>query len=542
MSRRRTPLILIVCFGLACVMGLLGLFRESDRKYYDLILGLRSREPAPRELLRVDVDSDAVALDGALPWTGEKLSDGLSTLVEFEAGVVAIDLPPRKSSEGEIDLAALDALQPSIQKEYSGLEENILTLFEGLRTGSVPPAEAASSIAGLLKLVQESGTRLSEAAAALGGSGEEHFAAWSALQGRTYVAANPEPLAADSDGVLRRVSLMRKGSPDLSGPLNALKGRLDWKGFELKNGVLVLKSVLVQSAPLRKGEKRVDVFVPLDSDGRLLLPFRKPQTGAQTGTSGAKNDGAERRSMGPRRLSWAELSRAHLLEESLSGRLKELEDDLPEYARGEYLSLLDRQAFIQRLENQLLASPDTGMLAEWREARREYLERAGGFLRTNAPNSGAMRSYTALAGLRNRFAKEIPGAFCLVAAAYSSSDCRGPFGNSLSEADVEAALADSILSRTFLQEGPVWFSYVAAFAVAFILMLLWFFIGGRAAESGSWILALLCPALSALVFALKGPYLAPSLPCFCALSAALGLSFARALSRTTTPPPPTVER
>jgi len=529
-SRRYSPAPAIICGGLVCVLGLLGVFQEPDSRWYDLILGLRGSSQAPRELLRIDVDSDAVALEGAQPWSGGKLSEGLSPLVEFGAAVVALDLPPTRSSAGDIDMAALEALEPAIEKEYSGIRGNILTLFEGLRTGSVRPEEADSAIAGLLGLVGESESRLSGAAAALGGSGEEHFAVWSALQGRTYAAANPEPLVPDRDGVMRRISLIRRGSPDLSGPLSALKGRLDWKGFELRKDGLVLKSAVLHS-----GEKRRDIFIPLDSEGKLLLPFRRARSVSDSAP-------AKKAAAGPRRLSWAEFSRAVLLEESLYERLRELGPSLPDSARGAYTSLMDRHDFAQRLESELLAMPSSERLGGWREARKSYFERAGAFLKEYAPDSGAQRSYAALSALRSHFVKEIPGSFCLVATAYSTVECRGPFGGTVSEADAETALADSILSGNFLRGTPGWADYAAAALIILLLLLVWLLGGTRWMEPAGIALALLCPALSALIFALRGLYFAPCLPAFCALSAALGLSLARALRRTTTPPPPTVER
>jgi hypothetical protein len=499
----RTALAALGAGALICLLGLVGLFRGLDGKCYDLLLGLRGAEPPARELLLVDVDRDAIAAEGLQPWSGERLAAGLSLLVEFDSNYVALNLPPGRAGPGEVDAAALRALPGSVETELEGIKKNIGTLFDGIRLGSVPPAEASRAIAELLGLVDGSEARLLGAVAGVSGPGEGDFREWARLQGKTFIARDLDPLSPDEDGVLRRASVLRdKGSaPELLSSLSALQGRLGWPEPELRRGSLFLKDARLPGARPR------ELRLPLGADGRLLLSFRR---------QGGKDDF--------RRISWAELSRTKALEGRLMEELRGLEPSVPPEARGAYASLLDRRSLAEETERELLSGADASRLAEWRATRAAFFEEARAFLAANFPNSEAMGSYEALSALRASLAREIPGSFCLVSLATPETG-RLPSGERASQSAVQAALADSILRGSFLREIPRRFSLWGALALSLLVALATLYMRPKGACVLGLGLGAGTLAASAVLFLGWGIYLAPVAPFLAALATAavLGL-------------------
>ena len=158
-------LVPLLAIALFLLLDLEGCLSRPAGWIYDAAFRLRSPASASREILLLDVDDRAIAVTGAWPWTADVIADGLVQLKEFEADRVVFDLPLPETAA-----AASSAVSPGVSeafdREFSLIGENIRTLFDGIRRGSVLSKDSPRFVDDLIGLVDTAKARL------LGGIGK----------------------------------------------------------------------------------------------------------------------------------------------------------------------------------------------------------------------------------------------------------------------------------------------------------------------------------------------------------------------------------
>src|SRR5208283_457374 len=162
----RTILVFVLPLASAAILGMLGslgVLARVDGRAYDRFLRFRPAAPsqqsafgdAAKDILLVDIDPQAGSLAGLL-------ADGLVILKEMDARYAVLDLPLAKKSPPALDPSVLRQTLPNaLDREFSQMEENIQSLFDAIRRGSVRPRDASRYVSDLVGLVGKAKERLS---------------------------------------------------------------------------------------------------------------------------------------------------------------------------------------------------------------------------------------------------------------------------------------------------------------------------------------------------------------------------------------------
>jgi len=409
------PVVAVAVFSLLLLSGAAGRIRDAS---YDLFSRIRPSPAAAREILLVDVDDAAVASGGAWPWGRGVLADGLAVMKEMEAETAVFTFPfPRQSAPG-IDASALQSGIPeAFDREFSRIEENIQSLFDAIRRGSVPSRDSPRYVSELIGLVAGGKVRLLEEVTGIERDDDVHLGQASQFFGRTYMPLElipaPDPAVA-RDLAERAVSLMaladvevthdsslrtpairppvlpilrgaRGGGftdlpPDADGVYRRAAPTAEYRGSHFaqiafaaalsRQGdprVVLEENSLTLHYPAAKGQPARTLAIPLGRDGRLLLDWPRV----------AEGDGF-------RHLSWAALLRQSKLETELLSSLRDMErSGYLSYHRSE-ASLLDLYQYAEGLFGDMLAGGSTERVSEWRAARERFFDAVRGFLEGDA--------------------------------------------------------------------------------------------------------------------------------------------------------------
>jgi hypothetical protein len=479
-------------------------FSAADGALFDALL---ARRPAPvpsRDLLLLEADSAALGEAGKLPWSREILADGLAVLTEMEAGAVVFDA----SIENEVfrERGARDELRAAFEREFALLKNNVKTLFDAIRLGSVRPKDSIAFVDEILALADGSKARLMDAAGNRERDRELRFEKAERAFGRVYHAE--APLEPDNDLVRRtfaRLGLSESQDPLGYALLAAVRDRIGNPAIEP-----TLKGVVLKGAVL-PGKGAVDIEIPLDGDGAVLV---EPPRGT------ADSDF--------RRLSFESLLRHARLEKELAAELKAMEragyvadtgKDLSpasvyEYAVGVGIEKTDewralRERFYQSAGRFLEGDAEARILAGYdallasptltEEGRTSLLALKSAAANSFARARGNLRE---LAELRASLKAELVGSICVVAPALRSP---------VSRVKAAASLADSILSERFLRIFPSGASFAVAASLAFALSTVIAFLGPVAALAVGTAAAVFAAAGAAALLVFLGAWFNPLL-------------------------------
>ena len=155
---------------------------------YDRLLALRKPYAAPREVLLVDIDDRAATAAGAWPWSRDILADGIVLLAEMNARSTVLDLPLGRKSQPGLDPSALrQGFPDALDREFTLMEQNIQTLFDAIRRGSVRPKDSARYVGDVIGLVAQAKLRLLDAATGIERDDDALLGQAVQLFGRSYV-------------------------------------------------------------------------------------------------------------------------------------------------------------------------------------------------------------------------------------------------------------------------------------------------------------------------------------------------------------------
>jgi len=154
--RRATILISLALVLAASLASLLPLDPAEDPAF-PLLLGLRKPLAEPREVLIVEAEPGTALAPS-------RLTALLTDLAEFESGPLLVELPVDWSAGENSSSSALGGTREAIARELGLVQEDLRAFWQGLRSGSLRPADASATFDSLLALVQASRERLLAAA------------------------------------------------------------------------------------------------------------------------------------------------------------------------------------------------------------------------------------------------------------------------------------------------------------------------------------------------------------------------------------------
>ncbi|MCF7929219.1 MAG: CHASE2 domain-containing protein [Spirochaetales bacterium] len=288
----------------------------------------------------------------------------------------------------------------------------------------------------------------------------------------------------DEDGVRRRVNLLRSYQDNFFGQL-AFRPLLDLLGspsIRLEN-----KSIVLESARI-PGEEPQDISLPLTPEHNFLITWPK-STFADSF----------------RHLSYYYLVLHDRQVDSLIHNLQIMESSgMLSYYRGD-TGLLEPYRYAERLREQMLEEEEPTEIEEYRQVREFFFTETGKFLNGDAQQEmisdieGALSAaepgsdeavyyeqvrndvkttfnstreiYNNLVKTRTRLEEDIKGAFIIVGHTGTSTTDRGvnPFQKVYDNVGTHAAVINSILTRSFIDELPLWYSLLIGLALTALL-------------------------------------------------------------------------
>lgn len=291
----------------------------------------------------------------------------------------------------------------------------------------------------------------------------------------------------DKDGVMRRVHLVWEFDeyyfPQLAfAPLLDLLGKPDVDIYKDR--------IIIKNAELG-GEEGKDITIPLTVDGRMLINWpRKDYLDSF------------------RHLSYYELVLNKELEERLIENLKNIgEVGYLSYYQGD-TDLLEIYKYAEDIKNSILSGSDTSAVVDYREVREYFFEEVGLFLGSNAEKAlladidavilsdevsdevkedyiqikaevpgvfAAVRDvYSSLSESRERIASALAGSFCIIGQTGTSTFDIGvtPFDENYMNVGIHASTLNTILSGSFLDDRPWWYSSILALFLSLLVMII----------------------------------------------------------------------
>jgi class 3 adenylate cyclase len=256
--------------------------------FFDLLVSKQQKFPVAPEILIVETAGTDTLMD---PSTAASV---IMTMAEMGAENLVIQTPILGVSASIEDRES--ELLDLFNWEFDSLGRNIQNLFEGIRMGTVPPAETGRFVGAVLTLAEEGKARLINEAVHRSNAGTLELERAKTVFPRTWIADDHSAELArqnsgtrlnskslllyshavlDQDGTLRRiVPLETSGVPDYEHIVyHALKGRFGYTAQAVSPAgrYLIMEQIPGFASP-------GDRSFTLDKDGAILLkPLRKEQ-------------------------------------------------------------------------------------------------------------------------------------------------------------------------------------------------------------------------------------------------------------------------
>ncbi|MCL2831690.1 MAG: CHASE2 domain-containing protein [Treponema sp.] len=324
---RQGALIGIISALLFALLGLTGIFSSLESQLYDFCLGYRPKRERSDKIVFLDVDNEAIALNGVFPWPRSIMADGLLRLKEFGAGRVIFDIEYVDKGPQGVDPVSLGYLPDDFSKTFTDIDSSMEDLINALQSGQFSISEVSQSLSDYINNERED---LLNRALGIARNNDEYLAQASSLYGNSWVTLNirnnplegeqasrrtmaqdlfsypvkaaanvyKEPVVdilppipsfakaargagftrafVDKDGVRRRIDLAREfnGYWYLQVAFAPLVNYLGNPGLELDKNKLVMHGAVFPSDKENSdSEKPKDITIPLDNNSRMLLDW-----------------------------------------------------------------------------------------------------------------------------------------------------------------------------------------------------------------------------------------------------------------------------
>jgi adenylate cyclase len=288
-------------------------------------------------------------------------------------------------------------------------------------------------------------------------------------RGAGFVNAETDP-----DGYRRRVHLVLKHNDRYYGHLAlvALRESLGNPAIEVSNSFITLKNVSIKGAPPE------DIRIPRDQNGSVLVKWPKKNFYDYNILS-----------------SWRLIEYCRLEEDFVRNLNLMAESGIFDYWDGGE-SPLDKYKNAEYIRELLYAGENSGQeitFATYKDFRQDYLESSRAFLEgpyeeyiladagddpeildyVNHLFRASRTQYQQLLDIRETISDQTGGAFCIIGVAATSMTDYGltAFQDQYPNMGIYGAISNMILSREFLDDAPVFLSFIIALALSLALSL-----------------------------------------------------------------------
>lgn len=336
-------LVLILFSVLGFIFNYIGLFQNLDYRVYDSLLKLKKPVPENKDIVLVDIDDESMARIGAWPWTRDILGNVLIRMKEFNAKQAVFDIEYLSPASKGVNDSFLDTVDSSFDKGGEQTTEAIMQYAQDIKSGTIEKKDIESSAEDTLgkiigdyhyKMKREiedeyidyddffaraiqffGNVSLTTNTREIGIERSEEDIAYvhnrflfdnvkdshNLIKGENEFAAKEESseskvsftpalsqlvehangvgftnVVIDKDGVRRRVELFNYHDGKYLGQLSFAPFV---KLYDAQEFIRNKRSLTIKGIKLGKNGERIDIKVPLDRNGRMLINWSKTNYG-----------------------------------------------------------------------------------------------------------------------------------------------------------------------------------------------------------------------------------------------------------------------
>jgi len=320
---------ILIGFGAAAFFSLLlmlGLFAKFENQIYDYFLGFRAERSHTSDVVFLDVDDNAIAVNGVFPWPRSVTADSLLRLKEFGARAAVFDIEFIDKGPQGVDTIYLNqGLPADFNRTFSDIVSASNEFSDAIKTGRLSRNDIDEYSQELSNFIANEKDGLYSRAQTIARDNDQYLVRASALYGKSWVTLNlrSDPLTGeqaerrsiaeerfaypvkasanaspgdfidilpplpgfaqaakgagftnvtiDNDGIRRRIYLAQKifGHWYLQLAFAPLVNFLGNPDIELDNSRMVLKNAKMPDGAVK------DIAIPLDGQGRMMLDWPK---------------------------------------------------------------------------------------------------------------------------------------------------------------------------------------------------------------------------------------------------------------------------
>lgn len=578
--KKKFDLVFIIPVAVAMIFSILSLFsffEAGEKLIFDILLHIKPAVSENKSIVLIDIDDPSIAQVGVWPWSRDIMADGLILMKELGAEYALFDIEYTEQSPLGVNSKVLtEEIPNAFTNEFLNISQNISDLFTAIEAGFISMEDASFYVSDLQDLNEDSRDILLTKVADIARDNDSYLGATARFFGKSFftmtVLPSPEGtlteehknyafenialksikdvdgtvisdedirpviipilknaagagfpnVVPDSDGVTRRVSLIRKFEdkyfPQLSfAPLLDLLGNPD---VDLYKNKIIVKDAIIP------GKEANDIIIPLTIDGKMLINWSK-QSYLESF----------------RHLSYYELVLNKELEIRLVENLNNIKDVgyLSYYQRD--TNLLEIYKYAEDIKNSILSGGDRSATQEYKDVREYFFEELGFFLDGGAEKAlladieaviisdevsdeikqdyaqikaevpgvfAAVKDvYNSLAESRERISSALDGSFCIIGQTGTSTTDIGvtPFEEEYMNVGIHASTLNTILSGSFLDDRPWWYSSILAIILSLLVMIIIRKFKPIFSVSGGFIFTLMVLAAGGGFFLITGIYL-----------------------------------
>ena len=537
---RRLFFIPIVAGGLFAILELLGALDPIENRLYDLFLHWKPAVKEAPSVVLLDIDETSIEKVSSWPWPRGLVARGLETLAEVGAGQAVFDIEYNEKSPMSADRQYYKGpLKMDFYSFFNDAGGFVQQVFQSLANGSIGAKDAADYGAQLLDFLAQGRDDLYQKAGLIAVENDSYLGKAMRLFGRTSVTVNLQARKIDPPLESRALAAQRFAVPgvvfqaplktenvDFISPITEVTSMASDAGFTnvkidsdgIRRRIRLVDEIDGKAylqlvfAPLRHilgdptivyrahsillkdalyGGKRVDVSIPLDEKGYMLIRWTKKNYNASF-----------------KHVSFYQLLQYRDNEDLLMEVLGNLANSvawsfLPDIANP----LPDIQMQWGAVDHARLAALDSGSpesRAAWLAQKvaykktisdffaagydqkvhnallaRESLDKAANAASYDELDKNFALYYSSARNTESIIAQEeadlrqtLSGALCIIGWTATATTDMGanPFNESFVNVGTHAAIANGILQRDFLSDLPRWVAALEALLFAFAVV------------------------------------------------------------------------
>jgi adenylate cyclase len=197
----------LIGIGAALLFSLLyvvGALAPIEERLYDFFLRFRPKRERINDVVFLDVDDNAIAINGVFPWPRSVTADGLLRLKEHGARAAIFDIEFIDNAPPGVDSINLGKLPSDFARSFSEINSAAQDVFSALGSGRLSRSDINDYAGAFSRLIDDEHNTLFGTAQSIVRNNDLYLAQASALYGRSWATLNLRSDKLDGEQAERR--------------------------------------------------------------------------------------------------------------------------------------------------------------------------------------------------------------------------------------------------------------------------------------------------------------------------------------------------